>query len=121
MLLFEVLNAKYAGELKKDLEKEIHFCYSKFSPFADCIRDDKILLRDMLNLVQTNLVKFYVDLREKERIYAFFQNYQRQIYLDAKELEEYLKKDKDNFINNSTLALIYECIDNYEEALIKWK
>ena len=85
--LFEVLNAKFAGELKKDLDKEVKFLYSKFSPVADCIRQEKILLKDMLNLVQTNLIKLYVDLKEKDKLYLFFQNYQRQIVLDAKELE----------------------------------
>jgi len=29
--MFEVLNAKFAGELKKDVDKEIKFLYSKFS------------------------------------------------------------------------------------------
>ena len=29
--ILEVFNAKYAGELKKDNEKEIKFIYSKFS------------------------------------------------------------------------------------------
>lgn len=44
MLLLEVLNAKFAGELKKlgdvsaGADKEIKFLYSKFSPVADCIR-----------------------------------------------------------------------------------
>ena len=30
-VILEVLNAKFAGELKKDLEKEVKFLYSKFS------------------------------------------------------------------------------------------
>ena len=58
MQLLEVLNAKFAGELKKvgdsaaGADKEIKFLYSKFSPVADCIRQsDKVSLRDMLSLV----------------------------------------------------------------------
>lgn len=30
-VILEVLNAKFAGELKKDQEKEVKFLYSKFS------------------------------------------------------------------------------------------
>lgn len=74
----------------------------------------------MLSLVQTNLIKCYVDMKEKDKIYQFFQNYQRQIYLDAKELEEYLKKGKEDPINSVTLALVNEYIDNYQEALRIW-
>jgi hypothetical protein len=115
------LNAKFAGELKKDLEKEVKFLYSKFSQLANCIKQDrKVLLRDMLSLVQTNLLKLYVEMKEKEKIYTFFQSYQRQIYLDARELEEYIAIAKDDPINSITLALVNEYIDNLEEALKIW-
>lgn len=60
--------------------------YSKFSPVESCLKKDKVLMKDMLILVQTNLLKFYVDLKEKSKIYQFFQDYQRQIVLDAREL-----------------------------------
>ena len=72
MSLLDVLNAKFAGELKKDLEKSMIFIYSKFSPVESCLRKEKVLLKDMLSLVQTNLLKLYVDLKEKDKIYQFF-------------------------------------------------
>ena len=46
----------------------------------------------MVQLVQTNLLKLYLELKEKDKIYGFFQNYSRQVALDEKELEEYIKK-----------------------------
>ena len=74
----------------------------------------------MLSLVQANLMKLYVESKDKEKIYQFFQYFSRQIYLDAKELEEYLLKTKEDPINNITLALVNENIDNYTEALRIW-
>lgn len=66
----EVLNAKYAVEIKKDQEKKARFLYSKFSPVAECIKDgEDINLKEILKLVQTNLIKIYVELKEKDKIY----------------------------------------------------
>ena len=72
MSLLDALNAKFAGELKKDQEKMVTFLYSKFSPVESCLKKEKVLLKDMLGLVQTNLLKLYVDLKEKDKIYQFF-------------------------------------------------
>ena len=65
-------------------------------------------------------MKLLIEMREKDKIYQFFSTYQRQIYLDAKELEEYLSKTKEDPINNITLALVNESIDNYAQALKIW-
>ena len=70
--ILEILNSKYAGEVKKDAERTVQFVYSKFSPVESCLKKDKVLMKDMLILVQTNLLKFYVDLKEKSKIYQFF-------------------------------------------------
>lgn len=116
-----MFNAKHSGEIKKDQDKETKFMYTKFSPIADCIKQDrKVSLRDMLSLVQTNLLKVYIEMKDKDKIYQFFQTYQKQIYLDSKELEEYLTRTKDDPINNITMALVNESIDNYYEALRIW-
>lgn len=40
--------------------------------------------------------------------------------LDAKELEDYLKRAKEDPINSITMALVNEYIDNYVEALRIW-
>jgi hypothetical protein len=50
--ILEVLNAKYAGEIKKDQEKKAKFLYSKFSPFSECIKQsDEVPLKIILSLV----------------------------------------------------------------------
>lgn len=68
-----MLNAKFAAELKKDENKEAKFLYSKFSPVADLIRQtEKVPLKEMLKLVQTNLIRIYVEMKEKDKIYSFF-------------------------------------------------
>jgi len=91
MTIFEVLSARYAGELKKDADKDIKFMYSKFSPLADCIKTkDKVLLKEILSLVQTNLIKLYVSMGEREKIYSFFSLNQKQILIDEKDLVEHL-------------------------------
>ena len=70
--LLEVLNAKYISEYKKDSEKRVSFFYSDFSPVDGCIKKEKVPLKDMLSLVQTNLLKLYFELKEKDKIYSFF-------------------------------------------------
>jgi hypothetical protein len=122
--LLEILNSKYAGEVKKDSERTIQFVYSKYSPVEACLKKDRVLMRDMLSLVQTNLLKFYVDLKEKQKIYQFFQDYQRQqLLLDPRELQGYIEKfhgGESDAVNLIVMALVNENIDNYQEALKIW-
>jgi len=109
IVIFEGLNARYTGEFKKDSEKEVKFLYSKFSPLADGInQEEKVQIRDILSLIQTNLVKLYVDMKEKEKIYQFFATNQKQMFIDEQELIDFLMKQKDEPINNIALALLYE-------------
>jgi hypothetical protein len=75
MQLLEILNKRFAGEFKGAVDKTVGFIYSKFSPVETCIRKDKVLLKDMLTIVQTNLMKLYIELKEKDKIYAFFQEF----------------------------------------------
>ena len=72
MTLLDMLNAKFTAEMKKDSEKQITFMYSKFSQIEGCISRSKVLLKDILAILQTNLLKLYLELREKDRIYDFF-------------------------------------------------
>lgn len=101
------------------------FLYSKFSPVEACIQKTKVSLRDMLCLVQTNLLKLLIDLREKDRIYDFFQKYNKGLFLDARELEEYISKyqPKEDPINHIVMALVNEYIDenSYIKALDIWQ
>lgn len=128
MTLLEIMNTKFAAEVKRDSEKQVSFIYSKFSPVADCLRKDKVLLRDILSLVQTNLLKILVELKEKDKIYQFFQVNQKQLFIDAKELDVYIKKPPTDLpvgaptppISIVMLALVNEYIENYAEALSLW-
>jgi|LauGreDrversion4_2_1035121.scaffolds.fasta_scaffold67438_3 hypothetical protein len=72
MTLLDMLNAKFTAELKKDAEKQITFMYSKFSQLEACIPRTKVYLKDILSIVQTNLIKLYLEFREKDKIYDFF-------------------------------------------------
>ena len=92
MQLLDVLNAKYAGEIQKDQSKQVTFMYSKFSPVEACLQKTKVNLKDMLSLVQTNLLKLLIDLKEKDRIYEFFQKYNKGLFIDPRELEDYILK-----------------------------
>jgi hypothetical protein len=100
--------------------------YSKFSPVEACLQKTKVSLRDMLSLVQTNLLKLLIDLKEKERIYDFFQKYSKGLFLDARELEDYILKyqQRDDPINQIVLALVNEYINDgqeYVRALDIWQ
>jgi hypothetical protein len=72
MNLLDMLNAKHTAELKKEPEKQMQFMYSMFSPIEPCIAKTKVALKDILSLVQTNLLKLYLEFKEKDRIYDFF-------------------------------------------------
>lgn len=58
--------------------------------------------------------------KDKDKIYAFFVQNNKSLSLDNSELEDDLQKNKEEPINNITLALIYEYSDNYEGALKIW-
>ena len=90
MSLLDILNAKYTGE--KDYSKQVVYYYSKFSPVEASIPKIKVTYKDMLTLIQTNLLKLYVDLKEKDRIYEFFQKYNKSLFIDQRELEEFIAK-----------------------------
>jgi len=72
MALLDMLNAKLTAESKKEQDKLMTFMYSKFSPLEACISKTKVPLKDILTIVQTNLLKLYLEFREKEKIYDFF-------------------------------------------------
>ena len=100
--------------------------YSKFSPVEACLQKTKVNLRDMLSLVQTNLLKLMIDLKEKDRIYVFFQKYNKGLFIDPRELEDYIIKcqQKDDPINQIVLALVHEYINDgqeYVKALEIWQ
>ena len=59
-------------------------------------------------------------MKEKDKIYSFFQSNQKQIYVDSNDLEMHLLKQKGETINNVTLALLHEYMDNQLEALKIW-
>lgn len=67
------MNAKYLADIRNDPMKEAEYLYSKFSPFQECIKtNEKFLLKDILGLVQTNLLKLYIEAGLKDKVYEFF-------------------------------------------------
>ena len=89
--LLDMLNARFSAELKKEPEKQVQFMYSKFSPIDSCISQNKVALKDIHLIVQTNLIKLYLELDEKDKIYDFFSKYTRNLTLDRKEVEDYIR------------------------------
>jgi hypothetical protein len=124
MALLDILNAKYSGEVQKDPTKQVFYYYSKFSPVEASIPKNKVYLKDMLTLVQTNLLKLFIDLKEKDRIYEFFHKYNKSLFIEQRELEDFIAKTqpKDEPINSVVLALVNEYIDehSYLRALEIW-
>jgi hypothetical protein len=106
--LLEIINAQYVAQLRKDPNKQAEFIHSKYSLMADVLNvDEKFLLRDILELVQTALMKMYIEADMQEKIHEFFsqisnQNQvmsagvsiteQSQIYFNVTELEKYLEQ-----------------------------
>ena len=96
--LLEILNAKYLSELRKDVDKKAEFIYSQFSEVHYQIKkEEPKLLREILELVQTAIIKLYIEKNQQDRIYDFFNNYagqsavQSQIYLNQEELQKLLE------------------------------
>lgn len=58
----EILNAKYSSEIRNNPHKEAEFLTSKYSPLEMTIkRDMKVKLKDILQLVQTAIIKMFVE------------------------------------------------------------
>jgi hypothetical protein len=62
----------------------------------------------------------YVELKEKDKIYNFFNTNQKMIYIDEKDLVTHLERGKSEPINNTTLALLYEYMNKPIDALRIW-
>ena len=59
-----------------------------------------------------SLIVAEIEMAEKDKIYAFFSANSKQIYIDDTDLVEHLQRGKNEPINNTTLALLYEYMDN---------
>ena len=122
-------NRLFIPDLKKDKNKLIQFQYSKFSPFEGHIQTDKqgmVVLKDVVSFIQTALMKLYVEQGNQKAIFEFFDQAvnKKQIYIDAKEIEEFLKRIIDKSMSTMAIALIYEHSkhdEKYIEALDKWR
>lgn len=78
----------------------------------------------MVSLIQTALIKLYVENGNQKAIFDFFDQpvNKKAIYIDAIEIETFLKRVMDKSISTCTMALIYEHTnEKYIEALDKWK
>ena len=77
--LLEILNNKYLSELRKDEDKKAEFMYSMFSDVHNQIKkEEPKLLREILELVQTAIIKLYIEGNRQDRIYDFFNTYAGQ-------------------------------------------
>ena len=89
-------------------------------------KEEPKLLRDILELVQTAIIKLYIEGNKQDRIHDFFNTYagqnggQSQIYLNQEELQKLLETQQSKEITQVTLALMYEYTNQYKEALEKW-
>jgi hypothetical protein len=71
--LLEVINSKYVAELRKDPSKQAEFIHSKYSLVSDVLKtEEKFLLKDILSLVQTALMKMYIEADMQDKIHSFF-------------------------------------------------
>lgn len=106
--LLEIINAQYIAQLRKDPNKQAEFIHSKYSLMDGILNvDEKFLLKDILSIVQTALMKMYIEADMQEKIIEFFNQIsnqsqilssgvsiteQSQIYFKTPELERYLEQ-----------------------------
>jgi hypothetical protein len=99
--ILEHKNQKFTAELKKNPNKIVKFQYSNFSPFSNFIKKEQkengVLLKDVVSFIQTNLIKLYVEKGDRKAIYTFFSSShnKKQVYIEYKEIEEYLSRIPD--------------------------
>lgn len=71
--LLEIINAKYVAELRKDPSKQAEFIHSKYSLMDGVLNtEEKFFLKDILSLVQTALMKMYIEADMQDKIHDFF-------------------------------------------------
>jgi hypothetical protein len=71
--LLEIINSKYVAEVRKDSSKIADFIHSKYSLVGGILKEEeKFLLKDILGLVQTALMKMYIEADMQEKIHEFF-------------------------------------------------
>ena len=75
--LLEILNAKYSSEIRNNPHKEAEFMTSKYSPLDSTIKRDKtVKLKDILQLVQTAIIKMFIEADEngnlEDKVFEFF-------------------------------------------------
>jgi hypothetical protein len=100
-------------DFKKEMNKQIEFNYNEssvnykvLSQMEGSFIQKLFTLEQMLTLIDTSLVKLYVEHKMKEKISTFFQS--DLIKCNNKQLEAFLKKKEKIDLANYTLALLYE-------------
>ena len=74
--LLEILMQKYLAELRKDPDKKAEFMYSQFSMVHQYIRvNEEKTLKEILSLVQTAIIKLYIESNQQEKVSAFFSQF----------------------------------------------
>ena len=124
--ILEHKNRVFVQELRKNRSKLVEMLYSRYSPWVDYVKKQKggVALLDLVQFVQTNLLKLYVDQGNKKAIMNFFDSRDNRncILADAKELQQFLGRRNDPEMLILIMALIHEHVEkDYVEALKKWK
>ncbi len=107
--------------MRKEPTKEHILPESKFSPVGELVRKNKPVSSQVLvSIIQTNLIKFYVDLHMESQLFEFFSKYERTFHYNSKELIMYLQKFQQHELGRMALAMIHEFNEEFEESLSIW-
>jgi hypothetical protein len=121
--LFESMNGKYSELSKKDETHMINFTSSKYSQMSANIKKDiGMTLSEMMTMIQTNLLKMYIEGGLKEKIHDFFKRWHHScFYVDHAELTTYIDSGDQSEVSSIAMALLHEACGEKEKALKIWE
>ena len=95
----------------------VSFTRSSFSEAREYLHNDKVTVSEIIELIDTTLVKLYADYEQMDELYGFFdlRSFKRNHNFD--ELDMYLTKSG----KMAALALMYEHSADAEKALKIWR
>jgi len=102
----------------KDSKKIVAFIYS-FTPINDYFKHRKATLDEVMDELETSLIKHYVSANDLAAIQRFFEN-TKALKCDFKRTEKYLK-DNQSIPSQTCLAYLYDLYGKKDEALEQWR